>query len=207
MDGHILFEYFVLCFYREEMGLHIVLRKFFFVHDSFVWLWQAAGRNESLLAQNMEKKARWKEEYRKQQEAALSEKAQWWTVTTETSIFPPSNKRVYSASFAPWPNMTEQQLMNIIDHNRLHLTDCLHSNLVLYLVKWSLSMFLNTKILHSYRGVSLPQLDGSNRSYISTSRTWFIVDCETDSLTLCFMKQLLCKWNNGRAAQTQDTEQ
>lgn len=39
---------------------------------------QAAGRNESLTGQNMEKKAKWREEAQKEREAALalSEKAQ-----------------------------------------------------------------------------------------------------------------------------------
>lgn len=47
---------------------------------SVIWpiLLQAAGRNESLVGQNMEKKARWREEFQKEREAAvaLSEKAQ-----------------------------------------------------------------------------------------------------------------------------------
>lgn len=40
--------------------------------------WQAAGRNESLTNQNMEKKARWREEVQRETEAklAMSEKAQ-----------------------------------------------------------------------------------------------------------------------------------
>ncbi|CAG04240.1 unnamed protein product [Tetraodon nigroviridis] len=37
---------------------------------------RAAGRHESLTSQNMEKKAKWKEEYRRNQEAAMSEKPQ-----------------------------------------------------------------------------------------------------------------------------------
>lgn len=43
-----------------------------------VSVWQAAGRHESLTGQNMEKKARWKEELQREKEAAvtLSEKAQ-----------------------------------------------------------------------------------------------------------------------------------
>lgn len=43
-----------------------------------LYLWQAAGRHESLIGQNMEKKARWKEELQKEKEAALAlpEKAQ-----------------------------------------------------------------------------------------------------------------------------------
>lgn len=42
------------------------------------FLWQAVGRHESLIGQNMEKKAQWKEELMKEKEAAitLSEKAQ-----------------------------------------------------------------------------------------------------------------------------------
>lgn len=41
-------------------------------------VWQAVGRHESLTGQNMEKKARWKEELQKEKEAAvaLSERAQ-----------------------------------------------------------------------------------------------------------------------------------
>lgn len=47
-------------------------------------VWQAAGRHESLTGQNMEKKARWKEELQKEKEEAvvLSEKAQWWKTTS-----------------------------------------------------------------------------------------------------------------------------
>eukprot|EP00066_Takifugu_rubripes_P004585 XP_003968046.1 PREDICTED: protein FAM162A [Takifugu rubripes] len=37
---------------------------------------QAVSRNESLTGQNMEKKAKWREEYRREQEAAMAEKAQ-----------------------------------------------------------------------------------------------------------------------------------
>lgn len=52
------------------------------------FLSQAVGRNESLTGQNMEKKAKWREEYRREQEAAMAEKAQWWTAT-EKPPFPP----------------------------------------------------------------------------------------------------------------------
>lgn len=43
-----------------------------------VSVWQAAGRHESLTGQNMEKKARWREELQREKEAAvtLSDKAQ-----------------------------------------------------------------------------------------------------------------------------------
>lgn len=37
---------------------------------------QAVSRNESLTGQNMEKKAKWREEYRREQEEAMAEKAQ-----------------------------------------------------------------------------------------------------------------------------------
>lgn len=68
----------LLSFMYSRVNINIMWNIFQILPVIFLIVTQAAGRHESLTAQNMERKARWREEARKEREAAaaLSEKAQ-----------------------------------------------------------------------------------------------------------------------------------